>query len=325
MRIPPSVIVMSVVTAIPFGLGVRDTLKHKDVSAEEYDDLDFGDRRSARERRAELEEYEAERRREQLEREAKSEARIAQLDQLIGDKPAQMGSLFDGIVLGAGAGAFQPEDVRRRIERATRDGFMDVQFDADVKSLNGVEVLVSSDYDTVSACEKLDEKLTEKWGRSTNHAWIDPTTHQRASFDDDECTLRFDRYVDPADWVAQLPLTLVGTSVEKLKQTLDGNYDDSGDPAHIYWTAPGTGYGRGVTKYDAFFHNGKIRTVQATVDADFDSTLAVRDALSAKLKAQPKTDGDDYYQVYTWKRRVPVELETSDRNVFTVSIGNLWD
>jgi hypothetical protein len=319
MRIPPSVIVMSVVTAIPFGLGVRDTLGHKDVSADQYDDLDFGAKRSSRE----LAEYEAEARREAIEREEKSKERIARLDQLFRAQPAQMGTLFDGVILGAGAGSFQPEDVRRRIEHATRDGFISVEFDADAKALNGIDITVGNDYESTDACSELEKKLDAKWGSSTNHAWLDPSIRQRASFDSEGCKLRFERYLEPTDWVAALPITAVGMSVEKLKQTL-GDYDDSGDPAHIYWNGPGTGYGHGPTRYDAYFAGGKIRSVQATADADFDSTLAVREAISAKLKAQPKSEGDDYYQVYSWKKRVPVELETSDRNRFTVTIGQ-WE
>lgn len=318
MRIPPSVIVMSVVTAVPFGLGVRDTLRHKDVSVEEFGELGY-----ERDGERAYEEYEAERRREELEREAKSAERIAKLDQLFGAKPAQVGSLFDGIVLGTGAGSFQPEDVRLRIENATRDGFITVQFDADAKSLNGIDVLINSDYDTSDACEQFSEKLVAKWGSATNGAWLDTQTHQRASFDEDTCKLRFERYLDPADWVAQLPLTAVGTSVEKLTRSL-GDYDDS-DPSHLYWNGPGTGYGAGPTRYDAYHVNGKITWIGASADADFDTTLAVRDAISAKLKAQPKTSNDDYAQLYTWKKRVPVQLETSDDKRFNLSIGNTWD
>ena len=81
MRIPTSVIVMSLVTALPFGLGVREQLKQKDVSAEEFGDdgLDFGSKRSARERRADLEEYEAELRREEAEREAKTKEKLTSM------------------------------------------------------------------------------------------------------------------------------------------------------------------------------------------------------------------------------------------------------
>jgi len=190
---------MSLVTAVPFGLGIRDTLKHKDVTADEFGDglsTDFGGGRKARERSAELEQYEAELKAEQLEREAQSAKRVAQLDQLFGVKPAQMGALLDGIVLGTGAGSFQPEDVRRRIENASRDGYISVMFDADATSLNGVDVTVNGDSDD---CEKLGEKLADAWGRATNGAWLDPATHQRATFDQDSCKLHFDRYLEPTD------------------------------------------------------------------------------------------------------------------------------
>ena len=173
-------------------------------------------------------------------------------------------------------------------------------------------------------CSKLSDKLTAKWGAGTNHAWLDPATHQRASFDDEACKLRFERYAEPAEWVTALPLTLVNSSAEKLKSSLDGNYDDSGDPSHIYWKGPGVGYGTGLTQYDALIHNDKILYVSATTDADFDSTTKVRDAMSAKLKAQPKIDNDEYVQSYSWKKRVQVQLEISDRKM-TVGIGNPWD
>src|SRR5688572_13929492 len=129
MRIPPSVIVMSLVTAVPFGLAIRDTLNEKDArAAGGLDDYGDDDGYKGRERSAELAEYEAEMAREAAEREARSKERLTQLDQLYGAKAASMGTLLDGIELGAGAGSFQPEHVRRRIEHVTRDGFISVYF-----------------------------------------------------------------------------------------------------------------------------------------------------------------------------------------------------
>lgn len=329
MRIPTSVIVMSLVTAVPFGLGVRDTLKKKDVTADEFDDgLDFGSKRSARERRAELEEYEAELRREEEAREAKTKEKLAKLDQLFGAKPAQMGTLLDGIRIGAGAGAFQPEDVRQRIERATSDGFMLVTFDADAKQLNGVDISLYGDYETGDVCDKLDEKLTAAWGHATNDAWIDPATHQRASLDTINCKLRFDTYLEAADWVAQLPLPAVGMTVDKLAEQL-GTTIDEYDDERMYWSLPGLRYGKGASKIEAFIRNNRVIGFKISTSSDFDSTLAVRDALSAKLKKQPKSQESDYessFHLYEWKARVPVSLETSDTDRFTVMVGKMpWD
>lgn len=327
MRIPPSVIVMSVVTAVPFGLGVRDTFRHEDAGADDVG-LGFGSRQSAREQ-AELEAYEAEMRAEQMEREARAKARLDQLDQLFGAKPAAMGSLLDGIVLGASAGSFQPEHVRRRIELASRDGLITVSFDVDAKSLNGVEVAVNSDYETVDACDKLGEKLGAAWGASTNGVWLDPATHQRAALDLDDCRLRFERYVESAAWVAQLPLAAIGASADALTEQLAGagNADLDGD--RVYWSAPGLRYGKAETRLEAYVVNGKIVGFKATVDSDFDSTLAVRDALSAKLKAQPTKNADDAAEdlnVWEWKRRVPVSLDQFDTDRFSVLVGKMpWD
>src|SRR5260221_296797 len=110
MRIPPSVIVMSLVTAVPFGLGIRDSLKHEPA---------IGGEREERSRA--LDDYEAEVRREGAERQRRTEDKKARLDVLYGAKPAQMGSLLDGIQLGANA-TFQPEYIRQRIANASRDG-----------------------------------------------------------------------------------------------------------------------------------------------------------------------------------------------------------
>ena len=83
-------------------------------------------------------------------------------------------------MLGASAGTFQPENVRLRIENATRDGYINVMFDADATSLNGVEITVNGDSED---CEKLGEKLADEWGHASNGAWLDSATHQRATFD----------------------------------------------------------------------------------------------------------------------------------------------
>lgn len=327
MRIPPSVIVMSVLTAVPFAMGIGDTLTQSDVDADdEYGDgLDLDGRRSARERRAELEAYEAELRREAMEREQRAKERVTKLDQLYGTKVASMGTLLDGIALGANAGSFQPEHVRARIERESRDGFLNVGFGVDATALNAVNVYVTSDYDdyeTSDPCEALSEKLTAAWGRSTNGTWLDPTTHQRATLDLEPCRLTFDRYLEPADWVAGLPLAAIGSNAERFAEQLGPSANVDYD--RVFWTMSGIGYGERDTQLEAYIEKNRIIGVTATVASDFDSTVAVRDALSAKLGAQPKRDEDT--GLWTWKRRVPVVLEQQQSDRFTVRVGKMpWD
>jgi hypothetical protein len=322
MRIPPSVIVMSLLVAVPFGLGIRETLAQEDALeaawGPETDGLDFDSKRSARERRRALAEYEAELAREATERELRKAERIAQLDQLFGPKPAMMGSLLDGISIGAGAGSFQPENVRRRIERATRDGFIGVSFDADAASLNAVNVEVNSDYETSDACNQLDDKLEAAWGPGTRGTWLDPATHQRATYDRETCVLRFDRYLDSGEWVAALPIQLIGSHVDKLTRQLGGAVEDSGED-FVVWRMPGLRYGKAETKLEAYVLRDKVVGFKVVFDSDFDSMLGVRDALSAKLQAQVRRDEDT--GVWTWKSRLPVTLEELDSHRFALTVG----
>jgi len=320
MRIPPSVVVMSLVTAAPFALAIRDTLNNK--HAVRGDELGDYDARYDRENSRALAEYEAEMRREAEEREARSKERVAQLDQLYGVQKAAMGPLLEGIELGAGAGSFQPEHVRRRIENASREGFINVYFDADATALNAVNITVNSDGETADACEQLTAKLEASWGAGTNNVWIDPARHQRAAFDEERCTLRFDRYIEPTDWVAALPLAAIGANAEKFADTLGGSAEV--DDERIYWSMPGLRFGKQDTKLEAYVVNHKIVGFKATVDSDFDSTVAVRDALATKLKSQPNKD--DYDNVWAWKRRVPVTLDQFATDRFSVLVGKMpWD
>ena len=160
MRIPTSVIVMSLLTAVPFGLGLRDTLTRKDVASDDAVSRDEA-----------IAEYERELAREAEAREQQNRKRVERLDSLIGETPAHMGSLFDGIVLGADAGSFQPVSARGRIERASEDGFITVAFSADAIALRSVSVQ-GSDADD---CESLRDKLTV-WGPSQGGAWSAPAT-----------------------------------------------------------------------------------------------------------------------------------------------------
>ena len=107
---------MSLLTAVPFGLGVKDTLSKKTGSVEDNDGFDLtGDHAKARAREARYAEYEREAAKEAEERTKRREERTAKLDVLYGSRPASLGSLFDGIKLGADAGSFQPEAARERI------------------------------------------------------------------------------------------------------------------------------------------------------------------------------------------------------------------
>ena len=94
MRIPSSVIVMSLVTAVPFGFAVRASVLHRDGSIDE----------AARERaeaEARAREYEAQELREAQVRDEKKTAQRKRIAELFGFDPASLGPLFDGVALGS--------------------------------------------------------------------------------------------------------------------------------------------------------------------------------------------------------------------------------
>ncbi|NVB82307.1 MAG: hypothetical protein HOV81_28260 [Kofleriaceae bacterium] len=320
MRIPTSVFVMSVLTAVPFGLGIKDTLTHKQPTFDD-DAFDFtadSARDRARERR--YAEYERQAEQEKLERTKRRDERTAKLDTLYGKQPASLGSLFDGIQLGADAGSFQPEIARERIYDATRDGFLNVVFDVDSTQLRGLTVELSTvDYtETIEeTCEKLRDKLTTAWGRIAGSTWLDPSTHQRASIDSSYCALRFDRYLDTTDWLAGIHMEAIGMKADKLAALVGPTAIVDSDM--VSWHLPGVGFGTKSTTVEAYLENGKVVTIAATTDADFDTIAAIRDAISAKRKDEPTTDAQT--GAWSWKGKVPVTLDNTRVSRFDLVVG----
>lgn len=321
MRIPTSVIVMSLLTAAPFGLAIRDTLTKKERSTVEDEWGDYG--RSGRQDSKALAEYEAEMQREADARAEKRRQQIEKLDQLYGSTKGSMGTLLDGVFLGADAGSFQPEATRQRIQRETESGFLDVSFDVDAKALRGVTIALSArDYDpdlgeVVNLCEPLHEKLVTAWGPSTNGTWLDEVRHVRATLDTDSCTLTFDQYLTADEWVKAVTAIQIGKPSEKALQAYTqatGFVFDEYSDDEVRWNLPGLGTATGGTEVTALIQHGKIVGLRANVDADFDSVVAMRDGLSAVLKSQPVRSEDD--ESWTWKKKPGARLsqyEGSDR------------
>lgn len=327
MRIPPSVIVMSLLTAAPFGMAICDTLTKKQP-AEEVDEWgDYG-ARSARQDREALAEYEAERAREAEARAETRTLKIAKLDQIYGPRKASMGFLLHGITLGADASSFQPEATRARIERESEDGTFAVSFDADEKRLHGVTVsLDGRDYDAeldtmTTLCDPLHEKLVAAWGRpSLGSTWLDDTTHQRATLDRDACALTFSQYLPADAWIATLPIDGVGKPAEKYLATYaetNGTAFEEYADDYAAWAGTGLGTGDAPTKFTVGIARGKISGLRITADSDFDSFVTVRDALAAKVKSQPRLD--DNTGAWVWKKPA-MSIAQDDNNRITLLVG----
>src|SRR5258706_9305274 len=98
MRIPNSTIVMGLVTCVPFGLAIRDTVLHKDLSSR-FDEL--SSYASSVEREQEYETRMAREESERTEREAVNKFKIdAARKALFGAEPAHLGVMFSGVALG---------------------------------------------------------------------------------------------------------------------------------------------------------------------------------------------------------------------------------
>ena len=299
-------IVMSVVTAVPFGLGIRDTIRSKQALA----DARRVQKADAKRHAAELE---ADARRNALEQQREIAERMAKLAQLIGPKPAQMGPMLEGIELG-GAGRFQPEHVRQRIDNASEQGLFEVTIDEDNRSLH---VTIGS---ASEACEGLHKRLVATWGPATNGVWLDAAGKQRAMFDADRCQLEFETYLEPRDWVAAMPFELIG---ERAAIALSKLPTAEADDNVFYWTLPGVRYGHGDTKLEAYVDQDRVVGIKATVATDFDSMVAVREALNAKLKT--KGVADEVTGVWSWKKK-SVVLDPFSTDRFYLVIGKIpWD
>ncbi len=327
MRIPRSVIVMGLVTAVPFGLGIRDALTKKPAANDGLDALGaLTSGRSSAERERELAAYEEEMRREAEEREERSKARLAKLDELYGSQPASMGVALDGLELGGPANP--PGHIQRRIDGVNRDGLAWISLDG-ATTLDAVQIVIHADYETTDPCDKLNDALVAAWGHSVNGVWVDTAKHQRATLsNDDSCELRFERYLDPADFVAELPLSAIGKNADAFAQQLGEAAEYDGD--RMYRVLPGVGAAKGLTRIEIFAERGRIICFTATSGADFDSLTAIRDALSARLKAKPTQSSDEDNAdavVWEWKNgRTPVSLVQTGVDTFSMTVGKLpWD
>src|SRR5437763_955853 len=172
MRIPPSVIVMSLVTAVPFALAVHDTMKPHEKTYEEMTD---------EEREAKFEAEMQKEAAEQAARDAAETAKIAATDKTyFGPKPAQLGSFFTTVHLGMAADDPAVEKLTSQDDRMT------VRFEGD----RTVDTIIIQDEEH---CSELRQALESAWGETSTMVYVDAATHQRASFHD--CAVRFDRYL----------------------------------------------------------------------------------------------------------------------------------
>ena len=275
MRIPPSVFVMSLVTAVPFGLAVRDTLHPHKTRAEIAADNE--------------QQYELDmQKQEAADRQAEEQRKATVMKGLLGDK-GKLGAYFDGIAIGA------PVAQAEAIHDRTLNTADIVTFEYDAGSDGMVKSLrLESGGDS---CAELGTAIHAAWGPQTE--WLDEPAHTRVHFDETECTLAFDRYVDLEHFVdktltASIPVAALGKTLDQIP----GLDEDD----HL--AAPGlVNTGAQVDVRFTTDDAGKIVGVSASFSADADADATIRARLD-KLFGKGKLDADT--SEWDWKGKPPV-------------------
>ncbi len=298
MRIPPSVIVMSLVTAAPFALAVRDTMKPHVKTVDEMTD---------EEREAHFEEE----MRKEAEQDAQREAaKTAQREQtyrtFFGAKPGQLGAFFGSVHLG------MPAD----------DPAIDALPHGDYETTPYIDYERSATLDTIRIpgddhCDTLHDAMVKTWGDSQDGVYLDTANHVRAKYSD--CTVTFDRYLEVNEWIdkkdtAPVPLTLVGKSLEKVRDAIHNIEQDDGEI--LMWSVPGIGRGTGPTRLSATIENDKIVHVSINVVTDAPTSDAVKARLDGLL-GKATSDPDDPDQL-VWKGKGSL---TASEDSLTIDLG----
>ncbi|HEY5937526.1 MAG TPA: hypothetical protein VIU61_22925 [Kofleriaceae bacterium] len=323
MPLPTFTIVMGVLTCVPFGLAIRETVKgvERPATAEERMARELEAYRAEREARAA--EWEA----EEAKRETERKEKHATVIKLVhGKEPATLGAAFDGAKLGG------PETDAKALD--DKLGQMRSLYELDLFALGdgvtfqSVFVKPTLRYDEAEEfCTTLADSLETAWGDAKfdlhNRAiWINGPLEQRAIYDTTEgCELKIEKFAQVATWFDKsqtsiVPMWAIGQPAARLVSLLGERA--TADETEISWNGLGIGNGIGSTNLRAIVKNNRIVAIVASAETDAMSQDAVYQQVSKVLGKEPDL-GDDSY---TWKTKPPVVLETGSAQL-TLTIGKL--
>jgi len=329
--LPTSTIVFALVTCIPFGLAIRDTVSGKyddladladhelnqdlstsDDSTDDHDQVDEDFEQRMRDDLA------RERALEEIEEEAEAKRHGLALRKLYSAEPAGLGELFEGVVLN-GPESRTTGAVLERNERFSRT------LESEITLLHNDGLLHTIYIKPLYAprvCEALEEQLIEAWGEGhvaeDRHIWTNPATLQRAVFDTRSgCELRFEKLASVAQWLDRSPSSVVpmwalGQPAKRLTAKLGDRSTVSA--SEISWSTVGVGVGSGTTQITADVRNGKVVSLFVSVEA----VPATQEAIIARvteLVGKPPQDDP-----LIWKTNPPIELQEGSAQMF-LTIG----
>lgn len=266
MALPTSTIVMALLTAVPFGLAIKDTVTGKsayDMPSDEY-----------REAEESLENMD----RAAREYEEAEQKKMRELTTSI-EKLIPMGTKAKLEVPGYAWNQTVLEmatDDKKRLEDVAH-----AVFDATTKPDGTLKTLTISFPQYRSGeniCLLVSERLEEAWGGSqrtydngfTQKHWVTTRPMQRVTFldpdDGSRCLLALEEWVGIPDFITKtetsiVPLWAIGEPATKLVEKLGDNAFS--DETQIRWNAVGVGEGLGETELYARIVKGKVVTVTA--------------------------------------------------------------
>jgi len=286
MRIPTSVIVMTLVTAAPFALAVRDTL-HPQPRHHAYED-ELGASPEA-----ETAQYEAEMQRMEDERQAEEARKQTVLNGLLGEQ-GKLGPYLDSVSVGATRA--QMDAMVPRLQ-PTMD-LVDVAptYDRDDK--------VSSLKVVFTDCNALRETVRTRWG--DDNTWLDSAAHIKTTFHDGyDCSIDQERYVEMEQFLdktdtASIPLGVLGKRGPDL--------DDEGAFLH----RPGLEHTDSPTIQTTTNESGKVVGLSVSFAADVEADAPIRARLDHLLgKGTQDADTGEW----SWTK-IPVHYSYSDAHVY---------
>lgn len=323
MPLPTFTIVMGVLTCVPFGLAIRETVKgvERPVTAEERIERELAAYRAEREAR-QLE-WEAEEAKHAIERKAKHATVISLIH---GKEPATIGAAFEGAALGGPQAAAKALDDKLAQMRSLYE--LDLFALGDGETFQSIFVKPTLRYDEAEEfCTTLEETLGATWGegKSDSHQrtiWINSAREQRAIYDETEgCELKIEKFAPIATWFDKsqksiVPLWAIGQPSARLVSLLGARA--TADETEVSWNGLGIGNGIGSTNLRAIVKNNRIVAIVASAETDAMSQDEAYQQISKALGKEPDV-GDDSY---LWKTKPPVVLETGSTQL-TLTIGTL--
>jgi len=301
MRIPTSVIVMTCVTAIPFGLAIRSTVIERQRAREA---VELAKRLEVEREQARVEEERLEAQLAAAEK-AKHDAALASL---FGKDRATLGTAFGFALDDRPSG-----DAITKVEVALRDQTPVFERGRDDRVI-GVQLQLGE-----QDCDAIRARLDGTWGKSDAYGvWLDPAHHHRATIAGADCELRFDDYVELGEWIKLVPTDLVGKPVGEALSVL-GPAQEMTDE-ELTWHLPGVPGGTETTTYRLRVTNNVVHQINAHTTVIPDEVGKLLDTVTARFKSKPEIDDTTGTTVWTWKRTPPASVE-SDGGMFLLEIG----